>query len=196
MEVCPLSLFIEFIPTPPEEIGSFFKMAPISPLDVVYDLGSGDGRLLFAALERGAGKAVGIELNPLQVIKARETAKSRGWQDKATFLETDFMSVNLSEATVVLCYLFTTASRALKPKMESELKPGVRVVVESFPVPGWKPVATTPPGSKQFYLYIMPPVKVSENETWATYYPEIDSLLATGDNLIIPGIDIEIPDVK
>jgi hypothetical protein len=147
-------------------------------------------------MERGARSAVGIELNPLQILKARKTAKNNGWQDKVTFLESDFMSVNLSAATVVLCYLFTTASRALKPKFESELKPGVRVVVVAFPVPGWKPVSATPAGSKQFYLYIMPPEKVSESETWATYYPEIDSLLATGDNLIIPGLDIETPNFE
>jgi SAM-dependent methyltransferase len=158
--------FISFIPTPYEDIDSFFDMAPISTSDVVFDLGSGDGRLLFAALEKGAARAVGIELNPLPVQKARETAKIKGLEEKVAFIETDVMQADLSEATVVFCYLFTTASKALKPKFESELKPGTRVVMESFPVPGWKPACTTPPGRKQFYLYIMPP-KTSEDYEWA-----------------------------
>jgi cyclopropane fatty-acyl-phospholipid synthase-like methyltransferase len=73
-----MPLFIGFIPTPEEEVNSFFDLAPVSSADVVYDLGSGDGRLLFAALEKGAGKAVGIELNPWQLAKAREKAASQG----------------------------------------------------------------------------------------------------------------------
>jgi tRNA A58 N-methylase Trm61 len=152
-----MPLFIYFIPTPFEDIDFFFDLAPLTPSDVVYDLGSGDGRLLFAALEKGAGRAVGIELNHLQVQRAREAAKSKNLEDKITFLETDIMEVNLSEATVVLCYLFTTASEALKPKLESELKCGSRVVMECFPIPGWKATRTTPQGYKQFYLYTMPP---------------------------------------
>jgi SAM-dependent methyltransferase len=155
-----MPLFTSFIPTPLEDISFFFDLTPLTPLDVVYDLGSGDGRLLFAALEKGAGRAIGIELNPLQVRIAREIGKGKNLEEKITFIEADIMDVNLSEATVVFCYQFTTASRALKPKLESELKCGTRVVMESFPMPGWKPILTTPRGYKQFYLYIMPPEKV------------------------------------
>jgi len=68
-----------------------------------------------------------------------------------------FNPLNLSDATVVLCYLFTEASEALKPKFKSELQPGTRVVMESFPVEGWKPVQTEERGYKTFYLYVMPP---------------------------------------
>jgi 16S rRNA A1518/A1519 N6-dimethyltransferase RsmA/KsgA/DIM1 with predicted DNA glycosylase/AP lyase activity len=153
-----------FIPTPYEDIDYFFDLAPLSPSDVVYDLGSGDGRLLFAALDKGAGRAVGIELNPLLVQRAREVAKSKGLENKITFLETDVMKVNLSEATVVLCYLFTTASKVLKPKFESELKRGTRVVMESFPMLEWKPAHTTPKGYKQFFLYIMPATLSSKTD--------------------------------
>jgi predicted RNA methylase len=157
LEVRKVPSFISFIPTPYEDIHYFFDLAPLSPSDVVYDLGSGDGRLLFAAINKGAMRAVGIELNPLQVKRARELAKSKGLEDKVTFLETDMMKVNLSEATVVFCYLFTTASIVLKPKFQSELKSGTRVVMESFPLPEWQPSRTTPKGCKQFFLYIIPP---------------------------------------
>jgi SAM-dependent methyltransferase len=149
--------FISWVPTPVGHIDPFFELAPLSSNDVVYDLGSGDGRLLFAALEKGAGKAVGIELDPEHVHIARIKAKEKGLEGKITFLQADFMEVNLSEATVVFCYLITAASAALKPKFEVELKPDTRVVMELFPIPGWKAIETKPVEYKTFYLYRMPP---------------------------------------
>jgi ribosomal protein L11 methylase PrmA len=156
--------FISFIPTPFEDIDTFFKLAPLSSVDVVYDLGSGDGRLLFAAVEKGAGKIVGIELDPALARQARKVADERGLEDRFTFLEADVLDVDLSDATVVLCYLFPSASAALKPKFESELQPGTRVVMESFPIHGWKPVQTEERGYKTFYLYVMPAETVEEVE--------------------------------
>ena len=162
-----MPFFISFIPTPFEDIDGFFELAPVSSSDVVYDLGAGDGRLLFTALQRGAGKAVGVELDPKRINEAKEVAKTKGLEDRINFLEADVMDVNLSEASVILCYLISSASEALKPKFESELKPGTRVIMESFPVPGWKPVRTENKGAKHFFLYVMPP-EFSEE------YPESD----------------------
>jgi SAM-dependent methyltransferase len=155
--------FISFVPTLPEHIDGFFELAPVSSSDVVYDLGSGDGRLLFAALEKGAGRAVGVELNSELIRTARETANSKGLDDRLTFLEADVMDVSLIEATVVLCYLSSAASGALRPKFESELKPGTKVVMESFPVIGWNAAQVTYKDYKCFYLYIMPP-EITERE--------------------------------
>ena len=160
--------FISFIPTPFEDIDTFFKLAPISHIDIVYDLGSGDGRLLFSALEKGAGKIVGVELDSALAREARKTAVEKGVEERATFLEADVMDVNLTDATIVLCYLFPSASVALKPKFEAELKPGTRVVMESFPIEGWKPVQTEMRGYKTFYLYVMPPGKVERHSQEAT----------------------------
>ncbi len=148
--------FISFIPTPFEDIDTFFELAPVSSVDVVYDLGSGDGRLLIAALQKGAGKAVGVELDRELVQTARERAMERGLGDRVTFLEADVMAVNLSEATVVLCYLGSAAPMALKPKFEAELKPGARVVTEAYPVHGWTAVAVKARGYRTFYAYRMP----------------------------------------
>ena len=170
--VIGMGSFISFIPTPFEDINTFFKMAPVSSVDVVYDLGSGDGRLLFAALERGAGKTVSVELDPALAGEARKTAGEKGLADKATFLEADVLDVNLSDATVVLCYLFPSASAALKPKFESELQPGTRVVMESFPVEGWKPVQTEERGYKTFYLYVMPTEMVEQGAHEASPEPK------------------------
>jgi ribosomal protein L11 methylase PrmA len=145
------------MPTADDEVEVFFDLAPVGGEDVVYDLGSGDGRLLFAALERGAGRAVGIDLNEARVSEARQAAARRGLGDRAVFIHADIMETSLSEATVVLCYLYSTASAALKPKLAAELKPGTRVVMESFPVHGWRPVEVRHLPARTFYLYRMPP---------------------------------------
>ena len=154
--------FAKFVPTPDEHVDSFFELARVSSADVVYDLGSGDGKLLFAALEKGAGRAVGVEQDPELVRSARETAKDKGLEGRVTFLEADVMDVSLADASVVLCYLSYKASEALKPKFETELRPGTKAVMESFPVSGWKPDGSTGfnmgcCGDSCFYLYIMPP---------------------------------------
>jgi len=149
--------FISWVPTPDDDIAAFFDLAPLTDGDVVYDLGSGDGRLLFAALRKGAGRAVGIELDGKRVKAARKEARRTGVTDRVHFRHGDVLDADLSEATVVVCYLCTTASIALGPKFEKELAPGARVVMESFPVPGWIPAATIDLGYKRFYLYNMPP---------------------------------------
>jgi ubiquinone/menaquinone biosynthesis C-methylase UbiE len=161
--------FIGWVPTPPEHIDGFFELVQLTSSDVVYDLGSGDGRILFAALEKGAAKAVGVDLDAELVKTAAETARSKGLQDKVTFLQADVMDVNLADASVVFCYLISQASAALRPKFESELKQGTRVVMESFPVPGWKPVQTIYKDYKQFYLYVMPPEVTGESPPDYTY---------------------------
>ena len=161
--------FVGYVPTTHEDIDILYNMVPVSPSDVVYDLGSGDGRLLFAALKRGAGRAVGIELNAERIQEAREAASNKNLEDRVTFIEADFMDVNLTDASVVLCYLCSAASAALKPKLETELEPGTRVVMETFPVPGWIPNQTSSGGFvfcnwyTEFYLYVMPPT-ISEQQ--------------------------------
>ncbi len=155
--------FISWVPTPWDDINAFFELAPVTASDVVYDLGCGDGRLLFAAIDKGAGRAIGVELDPAHAKEARDAAQSKGLSDRVRIIESDVMDADLSEATVIVCYLFTTASKALKPKFEAELKPGTRVVMESFPIHGWKPVTTEMHGYKTFYLYRMPPEKTPDD---------------------------------
>lgn len=157
--------FIGFIPTPTEDIDGFFELVAVSSSDVVYDLGSGDGRLLFAALGRGAGRGVGVELDAERIRAATEAAVGKGLQDRVIFLHSDVMDASLVDASVVLCYLCSAASAALKPKFESELRQGARVVMECFPVLGWKPARTTTRSWKRFYLYVMPPESNGEEDT-------------------------------
>ncbi|MFH1639162.1 MAG: methyltransferase domain-containing protein [Chloroflexota bacterium] len=154
--------FIGWVPTPADRVDAFFELAPVTSEDVVYDLGSGDGRLVFAALAQGAGKAVGVELDPEHFRHAEETARNQGFVEKASFVNADVMKVNLAAASLVLCYLYPTASRALRPKLERELRPGSRVVMETFAIPGWKPSRQIEKGYTSFYLYVMPPEKTAE----------------------------------
>ena len=149
--------FIGWIPTQPDSINTFFEICPVSSSDTVYDLGSGDGRLLFAALEKGAGQCVGIDIDPERITASRQTAKLKGLSDRVTFVEADVMDVNLSAASVIFCYIYSSASSALKLKFEKELKPGTKVVMESFSVRGWKPLKITENKSRTFYFYVMPP---------------------------------------
>jgi ribosomal protein L11 methylase PrmA len=135
----------------------FFKLAPVTCEDLVYDLGCGDGRLLIAAVEAGAGKAVGVELNPEMVLESRENIRKKGMEDRIDVLEGDLMDVDLSPATVVLAYLVGAASKALRPKFEAELRVGTRVVMERFPVPGWQEERAVREEPREFYLYTMPP---------------------------------------
>ena len=157
--------YIRWVPTEPEIIDTFFELCPVSSSDVVYDLGSGDGRLLFVAVEKGAGRCVGIDIDPDLVKSSNEAAKYLGLDNKVAFIEADVTEVDLSEASVIVCYLHTTASAALKPKFVRELKAGTRVVMESFPIMGWKPLKVIDNNGILFYFYIMP---AEETEDYIT----------------------------
>jgi ribosomal protein L11 methylase PrmA len=151
---------INYIPTIPELINGFFELAPMHSNDVVYDLGCGDGRLLFAAIEHGAGKAIGIDLDSKLIVTAQAEAKRRGLENRVAFINGDIMNVNLSPATVILCYLLTGTLWDLIPKFESELKPNTKIVTETFSILRWKPTQTYVArfGSeyRDFNLYVMP----------------------------------------
>jgi len=155
-----LPFFIDWVPTALEEMDAFFELAPVSAKDVVYDLGSGDGRLVMTALEKGAGKAVGIEIDPRLIRQADATARSNGFNGNLRFLEADFMKVSLKDASLVLCFLCPIIQAALKAKFESELKPGTRIVTKSFDIEGWEPAQTITREGEDFYLYVMPVEKL------------------------------------
>jgi len=157
--VIQMPKFVLWVPTMSEFINGFFELTPVSPSDVVYDLGCGDGRLLFAALEKGAGRCVGIDIDPKMIAEARRSARQKGLESQITFIEDDFLNRDLSEATMIFCYLFPEALRALKPKFERELKPGTRIVSEVFTVPKWKENKVIEVNRKNFNLYVMPPEK-------------------------------------
>ncbi len=131
---------VPFVATPESVARYMLKLAEVKPGEIVYDLGSGDGRILIiAALEFGA-KAVGIEIRKDLVEKSRRKVKELGLENRVKIIHGDFFEVDISEADVVTLYLLTSVNEKLRPKLEKELKPGARVVSHDFEIPGWKPI--------------------------------------------------------
>lgn len=130
-----------WIPTPIKVVYAALDLAWVGPCDVVYDLGSGDGRVVvIAARDFGAKRAVGVEIDPALVEVARAKARMEHVDDRVEIVEGSLFDVPLGEATVVYIYLYKSINERLRPKLEEELKPGTRVVTVDFPVPGWLPV--------------------------------------------------------
>jgi len=149
---------VPWVPTREELLDIIMKLANLKPTDAFYDLGCGDGRVVLKAAKEGVKKAVCIEINPMLIEKAKESAKVENLLNKIEFINEDFFKVSLSDATVIYMYLLTSVNRALRPKLESELKEGTRVVTLDFEIPGWKPVQiieiALPMRTARLYLYV------------------------------------------
>ena len=131
---------VPYVPTANEVVEKMLKMAKVSSNDIVYDLGSGDGRIPIAAVKQyNALKATGVEINPDLVKKSQDNAKKAGVSDKVKFLQQDLFQTNLSDATVVTLYLLPEVNLKLRPKLLRELKPGTRIVSHAFDMGDWKP---------------------------------------------------------
>jgi SAM-dependent methyltransferase len=133
---------IFFVPTLESVADQMLKLAGITPADVVYDLGSGDGRILMLAAQKYGARGVGIELDPRLVDLSRSVARDAKVEGQVTFIEGDLFEADISEATVVTIYLSTTVNARLEPKLRQELRPGARVVSHQFPVGRWSPDRT------------------------------------------------------
>ena len=141
---------VVWVPTPQELVETMLDMAKITPDDFVIDLGSGDGRIVISAAKRGA-TALGIEYNPDLVEFARRAAVEEGVSARATFEEADIFESDFSQATVVTMYLLPHINLRLRPKI-LDLKPGTRIVSNSFNMADWKPDKTT----ARAHLWIVP----------------------------------------
>ena len=131
---------IHYVPTPDDVVAAMLDTANVTAVDVVYDLGSGDGRIVIEAAKKYGARAVGVELDPDLIKRATANAQKAGVADKVTFVRSDFFKVDLSPATVVMLYLSQSTNLRLQPKLRRELKPGARVVSHRFPMPpDWKP---------------------------------------------------------
>jgi len=131
---------VVWVPTSPELVEKMLDLAKVGPSDFVVDLGSGDGRNVIAAAKRGA-RALGVEFNPEMVALSQRLAAEAGVSDKATFVRGDMFEADFSEATVLALFLLPDNLERLKPKF-NKLKPGSRIVLNTFGVPGWKPDLT------------------------------------------------------
>src|SRR6476619_3705531 len=121
-----------FVPTPQEVVDAMLKLAKVTKNDVVYDLGSGDGRIPITAAKTYGARAVGIDIDPQRIREANENLKIAGVGDRVKFLNQDLFTTDISEATVVTLYLLPSLNLRLIPKLNRELKPGTRVVSHAF----------------------------------------------------------------
>ena len=128
-----------YVPTPWAIVDAMLGLADVRADDVVYDLGSGDGRLVITAAKRFKARGVGVELQPELVALANEGAKKEGVADRVRFIQGDLFETDIREATVVTLYLLPRFVTRLVPRFLAELKPGTRIVSHDYPLAPWKP---------------------------------------------------------
>jgi len=133
---------IPFVPTPVEVIDKMLELAEVKKGDVVYDLGSGDGRIVIRAAQKYGVRAVGIEMDSLLLAKARKDAKAGGVSHLVEFRAEDALKADISKATVVTLYMLPWFNEAMKPSFKKYLKPGARIVAHDFGIEGWEPDKT------------------------------------------------------
>jgi ribosomal protein L11 methylase PrmA len=145
-----------FVPTPQEVVDAMLKLAKVTKNDVVYDLGSGDGRIPITAAKTYGARGVGIDIDPQRIKEAAENLKTAGVGDRVKFLNQDLFTTDISEATVVTLYLLPSLNLKLMPKLNKELKPGTRIVSHAFDMGDAKPTETLNVNGRTIYFWTTP----------------------------------------
>jgi len=156
---------VPYIPTTETAVKAMLELAEVKSSDIVYDLGCGDGRIAIAAAKRYGARGVGIDIDPVLIREAKKNASQAGVQSRVKFREQDLFRSNFREATVVTLFLLPAVNKRLLPKLQA-LKPGTRIVSNTFQIGGWKPareiVVKDDPaddyyfGSHLLFLWIVP----------------------------------------
>jgi SAM-dependent methyltransferase len=128
-----------YVPTPQSVVDRMLEIAQITSKDVVYDLGSGDGRIPITAAKKYGARAVGVDIDPERIAEAEVNAKAAGVEKLVTFKLQDAMETDVSEATVVTLYLLSSSNLKLRPILTRQLKPGARIVSHAFDMGDWEP---------------------------------------------------------
>ena len=155
----PVEKLAPFVPSPEAVVQRMLELAQVGPDDVVYDLGCGDGRILFMAAQKFGARAVGVELDESLYKETSKRARQLNLEDRVKIIHGDLLETDLSPATVVTLYLLTSANEKVRPNLEKYLQKGARVVSHDFEVPGWKAdkvelFEEKPPRSGQHTLYL------------------------------------------
>lgn len=154
-----------YVASPQKVVDRMLEMAGVKANETLYDLGCGDGRILFTAAQKYRAKAVGVEIDAKLVESTREAASKLSLGNRVRVVQGDLLDADLSDADVVTLYLLTQGNEKLRPRLEKMLHPGARVVSYDYAVPGWKAkwVERVEDVSRThdhlIYLYEMPPVK-------------------------------------
>jgi precorrin-6B methylase 2 len=157
---------VPYVPTTEEAVKAMLKLADVKKTDIVYDLGCGDGRIVIAAAKEYQAHGVGIDINPERIQEAKENARKVGVEKLVRFEENDLFDADIHEATVVTLFQLNSANLKLRPKLLKDLKPGTRIVSNTFELGDWKPDKEFTLGddsdgddfglSYKFYLWIVP----------------------------------------
>lgn len=147
---------VYFAPTPHAVADEMLRLAGVTADDVVYDLGSGDGRIVIMAAQRYGARGVGVEIDPRLVAIARQVAGEAGVAGRVTFVEGDLFEADISAATVVTLYLTRSVNMELEPKLRTELRPGTRIVSHQFPIGRWTPDRTIRVEGVDLFLWAVP----------------------------------------
>lgn len=148
-----------FVPTPPEVVDAMLKVARVKKDDVLYDLGSGDGRIPITAAKRFGIRAVGIDIDPERIKEARANAKKAGVEKLVKFRNEDLFQTSFRDATVVTLYLLPELNVKLRPRLWKELKPGTRIVSHQFEMGDWRPTKEIDVNGRTVYFWTVPPRK-------------------------------------
>ncbi|MDJ0567560.1 MAG: methyltransferase domain-containing protein [Pleurocapsa sp. MO_192.B19] len=151
---------VPFVPTPENVVNQMLELANVSSDDILYDLGSGDGRIPITAAEKYGTRSTGVEIDPELVRRSRENAESANVADNVEFLQQDLFEIDLSEATVVTLYLLPDVNLELRSKLLQELEPGTRVVSHDFNMGEWQPEQVVrvqgPTRQHTLYYWVVP----------------------------------------
>ena len=145
-----------YVPTPQEVVDKMLLMAAVKEGDVLYDLGSGDGRIVVTAAKRYKVRGVGIDIDPQRIREAKENARVAGVTGLVQFRNEDLFQTNISEATVVTLYLLESLNEKLRPKLLRDLKPGTRIVSHAFRMGSWEPERTEVVNGSRIYFWTVP----------------------------------------
>jgi precorrin-6B methylase 2 len=145
-----------YVPTPQEVVEAMLKVAKVTKTDMLFDLGSGDGRIVVTAAKMYGTRGIGVDIDPQRIKEAEENARSAGVTDKVKFVLGDLFEQDLSSATVVTLYLLPSLNEKLKPKLSKELKPGTRIVSHAFDMGDWKAEQELDVDGRRVYFWTMP----------------------------------------
>jgi len=148
-----------YVPTPPEVVEEMLKLADVKKGDVLYDLGSGDGRIPVTAAKKYGIRAVGIDIDPERIREAKDNAARNGVEHLVRFRQEDLFTADFREATVVTLYLLPDLNVKLRPRLWKELKPGTRVVSHQFDMADWQPEKEVELNGRTIYFWTVPAKK-------------------------------------
>jgi precorrin-6B methylase 2 len=154
---------VPYVPTPQSVVDEMLKLAAITKDDIIYDLGSGDGRIVITAAKKYGARGVGVDIDPERVKEANANAEQAGVMDRVKFLQQDLFETDLKDASVVTLYLLPAVNLKLRPKLWSELKPGTRVVSHRFDMGDWNPEKTVEISGSTIYYWVIPARNAPKN---------------------------------